>query len=493
MSFSRFLRIFGAREILVLLLVSVVFLGLFFVTIGNRRADMKYSHTARSIEMAFNWTQCGEFSALREIGVQNRIAKRPNPLDTSLSELAAHGAEDISGYCDGSFNQFQNEDSSLFYLMSGVLFVNPNVSAMGIFWSLSGVMAVSLASFLMLLWRLTRDPYVTGASALMLVGLFATLALDQFLGIRVFMWPLFLLAVAVLVRAYGTDSYRALVFGTAGAGAIAAIGINLRSSYIVHYVLVLGIIIAANSIPKFRNPKIDVRVVISRVLGGLLAFFIGLFVVQTVFIGPISNLEVESGLSHHPFAYPLVGGLSVPESDLSKREGILWIDSVITALALRVDPAATTYQKQESALWKFYWGLWSDHPAEMIVIYARKFHQAGQYEMSFLRTRIVGYLSPASIINSGYFHIAFMVISSLAYLRFHRKRSHTLTILIYAVTGAALVDFAQAAVIVPNAVLYYPVLIFGLAFSTALIWSVAIDRLGIERRVRQRIRIIKAA
>jgi hypothetical protein len=80
-----------------------------------------------------------------------------------------------------------------------------------------------------------------------------------------------------------------------------------------------------------------------------------------------------------------------------------------------------------------------------------------------------------------------MVIAAFVYWINNRGRNTPKTIIIFTVTGAALVDFGQAAAIYPADSLYYPVLIFGLAFSTALIWSVAIDRLRIVQRVRQRI------
>ena len=137
-------------------------------------------------------------------------------------------------------------------------------------------------------------------------------------------------------------SYRVLVMGTAGAGVVAAVSINLRSSYAAIYVVVLGIVIAMDSMSRLRNPKIAKGHVIGKALGGALAFIVGVFAIQSLFIGPLSNLEVESGLTHHPIAHPIVLGLSVPSNALSEREGIAWSDIVGQTLAKRVDPLANT-------------------------------------------------------------------------------------------------------------------------------------------------------
>jgi len=224
-----------------------------------------------------------------------------------------------------------------------------------------------------------------------------------------------------------------------------------------------------------------------RILGGILAFILGVFVAQSIIVGPISNLDVESGMTHHPFAFPLVGAVSVPDNELSQREGIAWDDGAINDLAERVNPSVDTYEEYESTLWSYYWGLWSDYPGEMFGIYARKVHVAGQYEMYFLRTRIIGLLSPASIINSGYFYVVFMIVAAVVYRLNYRDKNEAMTLLVFAITGAALVDFMQAASLYSAPSLYYPVLIFGLAFSTALIWSVVLDRLHVVERVRRRI------
>ena len=212
-----------------------------------------------------------------------------------------------------------------------------------------------------------------------------------------------------------------------------------------------------------------------------------MYVIQTVFIGPLGNLAVESGLTHHPIAHPIVLGLAVPKNALSDREGIAWNDAVGADIAIRVDPLAnTTYERYESAMFKYYRGLWSDYPGEMLGIYARKIHVAGRYEMSFLRSRLIGFFSPASAINSGYFYIFFMVATAGGYIFVNRKKNYGSILLVSGLTVAALIDFGQAAAIYPAPSLYYPILIFGLAFSTALFWSALIDKTGILQLIRRR-------
>jgi hypothetical protein len=478
----------GVREWLVVAILTVVLLGLFSVAIGNRRVDTDFYHTSRSIEMAVNWTQCDLFSVLRDPGVRSNFNNPPNPLDTGLKDVAISRGGGIPGYCDGDFEPFQNEDSGLFYLISGVLFIAPNASAMGVFWSLSGLMALCIAVFLITLWRLTTDPYVTLVVGVLCVGLYATVAVDQFLSMRTFMWPPVLLVIALLVRSHASSSYRVLTLGTFAAGVIAAVGVNLRYSYIVHYVAVLGIVVLMSSVMQLRRTKVDKRWVSGRAAAGVMSFVLGMYVIQIIFVAPLSELEVESGLTHHPVLHPVVLGLSVPENSLSKREGIGWSDVIGQDLAERVDPLAnTTYERYEAALWTYYRGLWRDYPGEMLEIYARKIHEAGKFEMYFLRTRLIGFFSPASIINSGYFFGAFMVIAAVAYVSYHRSKNGSVALLVAAVTAAVLIDFGQAAAIYPRRSLYYPMLIFGLGFATVLVWSIVITRFHLVQRVRERI------
>ena len=485
---GRAVRWMGVREWLAVAILTVVSLGLFSVSIGDRKVVTDFYHTSRSIEMAVNWTQCGEFSALRESGVRSNFDNSPNPLDTGLRDIAISHGGGIPEYCGGDFEPFQNEDSALFYLMSGVLFISPNASAMGIFWSISALMARCFAVFLFTIWHLTSDPFLTLVVGILCVGLYATVAVDQFLSMRTFMWPPLLLMIAVLVRSHVSTSYRVLVLGTFGAGVIAAVGVNLRFSYVVHYIVVLGIVVLLSSVMQLRGTTVYKRWVLGRAAAGVAAFVVGMYAIQIVFIGPLSDLDVESGLTHHPVFHPVVLGLSIPENSLSKREGIGWSDAIGPQLAERVDPLAnTTYERYEAALWTYYRGLWRDYPREMVGIYARKIHEAGKSEMSFLRTRLIGFFSPASIINSGYFFAFFIVITAFGYISYHRTENGSVDLLVSAVTGAVLVDFGQAAAIHPRSSLYYPVLIFGLAFATALVWSLVIDRFQIKQRVRKRI------
>jgi hypothetical protein len=481
----------GLRGLLVFVILSLALYAFIVGAIGGRRADTGVAHTARTIEMAFNWTHCGQFSAMRNegTGIAELFDRSPNPVEMSLAKLATRSHPSVEVYCDGEFSPIQNEDSGLFYLMSAVLFVTPNASALGIFWSLSILMALCLTAFLMLLWRITKDPYVVATAILMSGGLYAIMAVAEFLSTRTFMFPVFMLFITLLIRSRIATSYRALALWSMAAGAIATAGINIRSSYVIHYFAVFALVIAVDSVQQLRRSEIEKSRIIQKALGGTLAFIFGWYLIQTIFIGALDNLDVESGLTHHPFAHPLVLGVAVPKSSFSDSKGIFWRDPIGAILAERVDPLANTnYERYESALFKYYRGLWADHPGEMLGVYARKFHVAGQFEMSIYRKMIIGYVSPGTWFNSGYLLVPFMALTTLLYVLKRRRKNPIITILMTAIIGGILIDFAQAVVIFPDASLNYSVLIFGIAFTTALFWSMIFDQLGITKRLAHRLR-----
>jgi hypothetical protein len=97
---------------------------------------------------------------------------------------------------------------------------------------------------------------------------------------------------------------------------------------------------------------------------------------------------------HHPVAHALVLGLAVPENDLSRREGIAWEDSVGLTLARRIDPQVVYLREgYESALFRYYFRLWAEHPWEMLGIYVEKLRVAGRSMISKLLASAIGPLA----------------------------------------------------------------------------------------------------
>src|SRR4051812_19499566 len=71
-------------------------------------------------------------------------------------------------------------------------------------------------------------------------------------------------------------------------------------------------------------------------------------------------------------------GVSVPSTAFSEREGVKWDDNVGYAPAKRIDPALSYLGPgYEAALRTYYFGLWREHPSEMLRIYRLKIHELG--------------------------------------------------------------------------------------------------------------------
>src|SRR5262249_15081515 len=78
-------------------------------------------------------------------------------------------------------------------------------------------------------------------------------------------------------------------------------------------------------------------------------------------------------------AHPLVMALAVPPNDLSGRESIRWDDSSGAEIATRVIPGVRFLGPEyETALYRYYFGLWRSHPDAMLRTYWMKLRSSGQ-------------------------------------------------------------------------------------------------------------------
>ncbi len=114
-------------------------------------------------------------------------------------------------------------------------------------------------------------------------------------------------------------------------------------------------------------------------------FVAGFFAFQYVAITRHLPRDVDA-LARHTIFHSVVIGLGVPESDLSRREGLTWADGAANAAAQRVDPKAAYLSKSyETALFNYYTGLWSRYPREMMQVYWMKARTAGKHMLEILR------------------------------------------------------------------------------------------------------------
>src|SRR5207249_4462684 len=111
------------------------------------------------------------------------------------------------------------------------------------------------------------------------------------------------------------------------------------------------------------------------------AFAAGYAIDVRVFLEPprLRNDSSISDYTYHSVAHPLVLGLAVPESPFTRREGIEWNDMAGLALARRVSPDVELLGPgYERSLFRYYGGLWRNHPRDMLVVYLGKLRATGQ-------------------------------------------------------------------------------------------------------------------
>jgi hypothetical protein len=114
-------------------------------------------------------------------------------------------------------------------------------------------------------------------------------------------------------------------------------------------------------------------------LATLACFAVGYASFGWMLIRPLIPDGPHTNRTYHVVAHPLVLGLALPPSDLSRREGIVWNDDAGLALARRMIPEATYLGPDyERALFRYYRSLWRKYPGEMIRIYWSKLAMAGR-------------------------------------------------------------------------------------------------------------------
>jgi hypothetical protein len=150
----------------------------------------------------------------------------------------------------------------------------------------------------------------------------------------------------------------------------------------------------------------------------------------------------------HGLWHPIVLGLSFPHaSDLSKREGIGWDDSIGLDLAKRVDPSVTYLGPiYEQTLRAYYFGLWKKYPREMLAIYSSKAREFGRMILLDLHAALgwptLDQLPKYAILNIQAWLSVIAVFAVLALLAFPSS-GHLAAFGMSAAVGAACVAIEQ--------------------------------------------------
>jgi hypothetical protein len=162
-----------------------------------------------------------------------------------------------------------------------------------------------------------------------------------------------------------------------GMGILTAFSASMRTIQLFTGVGMFGVVLFVLFV---RRDRLQRAAVLAKTFGGAVAAFaIGYSAYVAIFIAPlrISDPSV-SNYVYHTFAHEIVLGLAVPENDLSRREGLQWNDMVGFEMAKRAMPEVTYLGPlYETALLRYYRGLWAKDPAGMVGVYVTKLRSNG--------------------------------------------------------------------------------------------------------------------
>lgn len=436
-------------------------------------------HAMASLSLAVDRAFCGRPSSLSSgdsIGTilyQNRhLTERP------LRTIIADRWGSIDQYCATVTTPFVNNENSLMLVESWILRVRPGLSLAGVGRALTGVKAAMLLLFVLAVLR-------GGGSAVVGLGVFqiAAAILEQLLPVFTYSVYPFLCCLVALATAWYSLLFDASRRGgarliAAGIGGIlSAFGTNFRTSYLPVFAAIFIVYLLAahrrDASPADRTRRLRLGAM------ALVCFVLGYTAFQYVFITR-SHPRGNAGPSYHVIAHPLVLALGSPPSALSQREGIKWLDAVGTELAHRVDPNARDLSPEyESALFRYYFGLWSRYPAEMGRIYLEKFKLAGRNMIELARFGnpwLATVLWLLSYVPNGLWLLVLFAGCALTFAWRLRRSSRTIDLIASLAAVAGCLLLAESAIIMPYYVLTYDnALLFVCGVSTLFVVQLALD------------------
>jgi hypothetical protein len=439
-------------------------------------------HAYISLGEALNARYCGKPGQLaprHNIGAV--LSKEPLSILTPFPELLAARAGSLEAYCRAVDLEFLNNENSMMLLMRAGLRLVPRVSAARLGRWLALLRFVILLIF---------------AFALLDCGVAIPLALFAFLvacdvsndlrflqfSIYSFFIPLLLLMPSLYALALRHVAPRGAWWRAAsfvGAGFLTAFCANMRSSHLPVYVAMFAIYVVCAR-------RFSARRWVAYAAGAAVCFALAYLAFGRILILPLVPQHPSGyfNYSHHVIAHPLVLGLALPPSDLSRREGIQWEDSIGLDLARRMVPDAVYLGPgYEEGLFLYYVKLWLVYPAEMRAIYRSKLDLAGtglfENNSTNARQRVIGFLTSIGRIRSGevLLTIACLAFAAAAALYAWRRLLPAFLLALLSLAGAFLL--LESAIIIPTFYLqYHGYLVVYAATLIGVAGQLAVDAAG---------------
>ena len=413
-------------------------------------------HSARSVELALNWTTCGSYSyAYRQPGFVEFLmrADRENLRLRSIPLLASGSQAE---YCAKVDRPYRNNENSLMLLMAALLQVRSDLTLAELGYAMRAVRALIMVGVVVALLRCGVSLLLTLAVFYASLVIMAAVEATRFYSVYPFLPALLAGFVALVLLFVEGDLHQHAVLGAAGTvlvGWIAAAVVNLRSSYLpilaaLTFVWLIVCLIDRHTRLRERFPLLlrSAAVLTSGLLLGFVLF-------QAVFIRPIDELPATENMSYHVVAHPIVLGLALPPNPLAKDEGIEWNDATGLDLARRVDPQVTEIgPRYEKALVAYYKKLWRDRTKEMANLYWTKLRLAGtdipdHTEPPITKTFFRFALWPLSLVPHGGIRLLILSMLVLVPLRLTRRWASAPTALVSLTSLTALMLTLETAAI----------------------------------------------
>jgi glycosyltransferase involved in cell wall biosynthesis len=473
-------------------LVVTVAVTLFGLTLSSDYLNIPVNtvstdqHALISLELAIDWVYCGKYSMhsvphdLLRYLLENGDSLRHLPVST-FPEMAG-GSRDM--YCSSVTNPFLNNENSLFYIYSTLLRMRPNITLVGLGVALTWMRVGSIVFFVFALICVGASP-LFALLALMIgleiSGLTATTHLYSGYPFLLSFMGIYAGLLALTLHFGLHRNNRSLAVASVAIGLFGGLFYNLRTSYLpivfgCYLIFMLFIFLEAlreqPSAPS--GPARSVGVALAGFLAGA-----GLFYVVCVY--PLTRPGATGNLTYHSVIHPVVLSLALPANELSKREGIRWLDAVGLDLARRVDPDATymgpTYER---ALMTYYSRLWRRYPSEMLGIYMAKWRLSTtgslifvDAKMSSLARRLAG---PTRYVGSGIGFTALFLLLTIGAIYLGQKYSLGAGMLAATVAGTGFWITIESAIIMPEFYLqYHNAQLFGLFLTNLLFFQMIVN------------------
>jgi hypothetical protein len=460
-------------------------------------------HRNQSLEIAVNRASCGTSSRLSPAhSLASSLEASPSLLLVPLRELARQAAGSLDRYCETVVEPHINHENSLMLTMDAFLRLAPGLSLTGLGWCLQALRIVALLLFALALLRCGASWLSAGlalwASILVLEGLGV-----RFYSVYPFLPPLLVVTIAtfacLLQRGAGAAIPSHLV-SAAVIGWLIGFATNMRTSHTPVYAVLLVAYFAAAWHGRLREGlPWPPRERAAWLAAGALGAGLGWALFSAGLIQPLTReSSVGRAYSYHVVMHSVVISLALPESPLSRREGMGRGDDLVgLALARRIDPAVEFLRDgYEWALFRYYCQLWARHPREMLDLYGAKFKIAGASMISSLLeasnpspgqrlTRAL--LWPLTSAGSGAVLLLVYAGALLAAGMTHLRTGHPLAFIVAALAAAAALLQLESSLIDPhftvshNSSLLLCVLLLGIAG-----WQLGLEAVRVALRAFKR-------